>query len=112
MKHFNSLDDAVGDHVFVPSFICMSPLRQILAFSLSSPPYALSLALSASLTGTISSVGKGPSFKSKVSLSNSPYTSFDIAVPHYSLVKEESLMTWLSDLGSGMKLDKLICKSF
>ena len=108
MKYFNNLDDAVGDHVFVPSLTCISPLRQILAFSLSNHPYALSFALMASLTGTISSVGRGPSLKSKVSLSNNPYTSLDIVVPRFSFVKEENLITWLSDFSSGTKSDRFI----
>ena len=39
MKDFRSLVDAVGDQDMKSSFICMSPLRQILAFHLSRSPY-------------------------------------------------------------------------
>ena len=86
VKYFSNLVDAVGDHESESSLICMSPLRHILAFSLSRPPYGINLVLNASLTGIISSACNGLSFRSNVSLSNKPMTSPDIAYPHLSLI--------------------------
>ena len=80
---------AVGDQEIMSSFTCMSPLRQILAFNLSSPPYMFNLNLHANFPAMISSAGSGFSFRRKVSLSNKPATSDMIASPHFSLINRD-----------------------
>ena len=111
MKHFRSLVEAVSDQDMKSSFICMYPLRQILAFNLSNPPYIFNLFLQANFVGIISSAGSGISFRRKVSLSNKPVTSDLIASPHFSLVKEDICSIWLRLLGSKIQSDKLTCLS-
>ena len=107
-KHFSRRTDAVGDQLFMRSFICISPLIHILAFSLSSPPYEFNLALKAHFTGITSSAGRALSLVSNASLSNSPKISFLIDTPHFSFTRGDNFKTWDKDLGYRMKSDKLI----
>ena len=109
-KDFSNLVDAVGDQLLKDSFICMSPLRQILALSLSTLPYEFSLVLKAHFTGIILSASSAL-FVSNESLSNNPCISFLIASPHLSLTDGDSLRTLFIETGSGMKSDKFICDS-
>ena len=110
-KDFSNLVDAVGDQLLKDSFICVSLLKQILALSLSRPPYELSLVLKAHFTGMILSAGSAFLFVSDASLSNSPCISFLIASPHLSLTDGDSLRTLFIETGSGMNSDKFICDS-
>ena len=78
------------------SLICISPLRQILAFNLSKPPWLFNFVLSVSLVGIISSARSGFSVSENVSLSKRPLTSALMASPHLSFVCAESLGIWVS----------------
>ena len=91
MKHFKSRVDAVGDQELKSSFICMSPLTHTLAFNLPRPPYEFNFVFNASLTGSISSAGIGLSFGSKVSFSNNPWISPDMADLHFSFTAGDNL---------------------
>ena len=109
MKHLRSIVDTVGDQDIKSSLICISPLRQILAFNLSRPPYMFNFVLHANFTEIISSAERGFSSRMKVSLSNNPIISDFMASPHLSLVKGDSLKIYIKLLGSGIKCDKLTC---